>query len=133
MRKFVFFALLTVFISCKKEQHVEVDNPVEVLSQEVFESRLKEGNVQLIDVRTPKEFESGHLKGAKNHHIYDKDFKEQVSYLDKEKPVYVYCKSGGRSHEAAEQLKAMGFKKVYDLQGGISEWKGEVTTPADNF
>jgi phage shock protein E len=129
MKKLMFFALLVVLGSCKKEQETtELEDTVviEVLSPEVFENHLQEENVQLIDVRTPKEFESGHLKGAKNHHIYDKDFREQVSYLDKEKPVYVYCKAGGRSHEAAEELKTMGFKKVYDLQGGISEWKGEL-------
>lgn len=125
----MFFALLTVFVSCKKEQETtKPENTVviEVLSPNVFETHLKKGNIQLIDVRTPKEFESGRIIGAKHHHIYDKDFREQVSYLDKNKPVYVYCKAGGRSHEAAEELKAMGFKKVYDLEGGISEWKGEI-------
>src|SRR5690606_4738408 len=129
MKKLMLFALLIVLGSCKKEQEAtEPENTViiEMLSPDVFETHLKEGNAQLIDVRTPKEFESGHLKGAKNHHIYDKDFREQVSYLDKEKPVYVYCKAGGRSHEATEELKAMGVTKVYDLQGGISEWKGEL-------
>lgn len=129
MKKLILFVLLVVLGSCKKEQETtKPENTVviEVLSPDVFEAHLQEGNVQLIDVRTPKEFESGHLKGAKHHHIYDKNFREQVSYLDKEKPVYVYCKAGGRSQEAAEELKAMGFKKVYDLQGGISGWKGEI-------
>lgn len=123
------FALLVILGSCKKEQETkEPENTVaiEVLSADVFEAHLREGNVQLIDVRTPKEFESGHLKGAKNHHIYDKDFKEQVSYLDKDQPVYLYCKAGARSEEAALELKKMGFKKIYDLKGGISGWKGEV-------
>lgn len=129
MKKLMLFALLIVLGSCKKEQEAtEPENTViiEMLSPDVFETHLKEGNAQLIDVRTPKEFESGHLKGAKNHHIYDNDFKQQVSYLDKEKPVYVYCKAGGRSEEAALELKKMGFKKIYDLKGGISEWKGEI-------
>lgn len=129
MKKLMFFALLVVLGSCKKEQETtKPENTVviEVLSPNVFETHLKKGNIQLIDVRTPKEFESGRIIGAKHHHIYDKDFREQVSYLDKNKPIYVYCKAGGRSHEAAEELKAMGFKKVYDLEGGISEWKGEI-------
>src|SRR5690554_1116965 len=103
MKKLMFFALLVVLGSCKKEQETtKPENTVviEVLSPNVFETHLKKGNIQLIDVRTPKEFESGRIIGAKHHHIYDKDFREQVSYLDKNKPVYVYCKAGGRSHEA---------------------------------
>src|SRR5690606_39921879 len=73
MKKLMLLALLVVLGSCKKEQEAtEPENTViiEVLSADVFETHLKEGNIQLIDVRTPKEFESGHLKGAKNHHIY---------------------------------------------------------------
>jgi rhodanese-related sulfurtransferase len=55
--------------------------------------------------------------------VTDDDFKQQVNVLDKEKPVYVYCRSGKRSARAAEILKEMGFTKVYDLQGGIMEWQ----------
>jgi rhodanese-related sulfurtransferase len=64
-----------------------------------------------------------HLKNAQNICVTDDDFKQQVNVLDKEKPVYVYCRSGKRSARAAEILKEMGFTKVYDLQGGIMEWQ----------
>jgi len=78
---------------------------------------------QLIDVRTPGEFAGSHLKNAVNMDISGDDFKNAVSALDKKKPVFVYCLSGGRSSRAADQLQDMGFKTVYNLEGGIMRWQ----------
>ncbi len=128
MKKVLFLLFACMFISCQQKQAAEVTQEpiIEVLTEDVFAEHIKDENVQLIDVRTKKEFEEGHIKGANHHHVYDKDFKERLGYLDKEKPVYLYCKSGGRSEEAALELKEMGFKKIYDLKRGISAWKGEI-------
>ena len=79
--------------------------------------------VQLLDVRTPEEFKSGYIAGAKNLNFYDDDFAQQIAKLDKTKPVMVYCAKGGRSASAAEQLNQAGFSKVYDLTGGMYAWK----------
>lgn len=79
--------------------------------------------IQLVDVRTPEEFASGHLENAVNINFYSDDFKDRINELDKEKEVYLYCRSGGRSAKAAKDLEAMGFKKVYDLEGGILKWQ----------
>jgi rhodanese-related sulfurtransferase len=79
--------------------------------------------VQLIDVRTPKEFTNERIKGAININYYKKDlFKKEMTKLDRSKPVYVYCRSGIRSSRSAKILKRAGFK-VYDLKGGILDWK----------
>jgi len=87
---------------------------------------LKDGKKpQLIDVRTPKEFSEGYLESARNIDISAGDFKEKIAALDKEKPVFLYCRSGGRSGRAAEMLKEMGFEKIYDLEGGILAWQKE--------
>jgi rhodanese-related sulfurtransferase len=80
-------------------------------------------NIQLIDVRTPKEFAEGYLKGAKLINFFDKDFLDQMSKLDKNKELYIYCRSGNRSGQATKKLKTMGFTKIYDLKGGIKSWK----------
>ena len=56
--------------------------------------------------------------------LYASDFKAKLDKLDKTKPVYVYCKVGGRSGQAASQMQAMGFSKVYNLIGGMDAWKG---------
>ncbi len=81
--------------------------------------------MQLIDVRTPGEFAEGHLENAVNINVNSNDFAAQVEKLDKEQPVYIYCKSGGRSGNAGKQLEAMGFKTIYDLKGGILSWDGK--------
>ena len=78
--------------------------------------------IQLIDVRTPKEFAEGHLSNAVNINFYDSNFMEEMSKLDKNKDLYIYCRSGGRSGKAAKKLKSQGFLKVYDLEGGILNW-----------
>lgn len=72
----------------------------------------------LIDVRTPQEFEAGHLDNAVNIDWFAKDFAKKVQTIDKQKPVYVYCKKGGRSIKAARVLDSLGFEKVIDLEGG---------------
>ncbi|MBX7226000.1 MAG: rhodanese-like domain-containing protein [Chitinophagales bacterium] len=82
-------------------------------------------NEQLIDVRTPEEFASGHLQNAVNINFYSSDFKEQLEKLDKTKPVMVYCKSGGRSGKAAIILKELGFTIVYNLADGVEGWKNK--------
>lgn len=79
-------------------------------------------NALLLDVRTDAEFASGHLNGATQIDFYREDFEEAIAALDKEQPVFVYCRSGNRSGKAAKQMKAMGFREVYNLEGGIGAW-----------
>lgn len=89
-----------------------------------LQAELKPGNtVQLVDVRTPQEWGTGHIDGALHIDWFDDDFKVRVAKLDKEKPVRLYCAAGGRSEEAREVMREMGFKDVKDLDGGISAWK----------
>lgn len=94
---------------------------VSLISPEELNEKL--GTIQLIDVRTPEEFQEGHLENAQNMNYYDDDFKQQLSVLDKNQKVYVYCKKGGRSASAAELMSEMGFTEIYDLEGGMDKWK----------
>jgi len=87
-----------------------------------FEEKIKEDNVQLVDVRTPSEWESGVIANPIKVNFLESSFKEKVGKLDKTKPIAVYCKSGGRSGQAAILLSELGFKEVYDLKGGILNW-----------
>jgi len=83
-------------------------------------------DIQLIDVRTPKEFGEGTIAHAKNINFFDSDFEAQMTaVVDKEKAVYLFCRSGRRSANAAKKLKALGFKEVYDLKGGYLAWSEE--------
>lgn len=93
------------------------------LSTNDFQNKLnatKQG--QLLDVRTPEEFSQGHLEKAENIDYKNAAFKEQVEKLDKNKPVFVYCLSGGRSSAAAKVLHEKGFTHVYEMQGGFMKW-----------
>lgn len=97
-----------------------------VLSQKDFKAKMAElgADIQLVDVRRPNEHREGHIEGALNIDFLEEDFARQMErQLDKNKPVMLYCRSGRRSAQAAEQLKALGFKQVYDLEGGFLEWK----------
>lgn len=78
---------------------------------------------KIIDVRTPQEFENGHIQYAINFDWNGSDFDKQIATLDKEAPLFVYCLSGGRSSSAASHLRSNGFKEVYELNGGMMQWR----------
>jgi len=93
------------------------------LSPAEFAEKIKElPTAPVVDVRTPEEFSEGHLQNALNFNWNGNDFDNQISSLDKSKPVFVYCRSGARSAKAAESMRSKGFKEVYELQGGIMKW-----------
>lgn len=110
--------LLLVGCQQKTDSSIQVITPEELLSEMETEE-----SVQLIDVRTSEEFFEGHIGSAQNICITEDDFEEKVKLLDKSKPVYVYCRTGGRSARAAKKLQEMGFSKIYDMQGGIQLWQ----------
>ncbi len=89
-----------------------------------FEKKLAgTPGAQLVDVRSSGEFTEGHLAGAANMNINDDGYKDKFNTLDKNKPVFVYCLSGGRSGRAANIMQEMGFKEVYNMAGGIMKWE----------
>lgn len=90
-----------------------------------FAKTMTNDKVQVIDVRTPNEFKSGHIPKSINIDVNSPDFDNRAILLDKKYPVAVYCRSGGRSKVAAKKLSAWGFK-VYELDKGIVNWNGEI-------
>ena len=92
------------------------------LSVADFDKKLQEGNAQLVDVRTPEEYAEKHLKDAVNINFNADDFVDQIAKLDKTKPVFVYCLSGGRSAKASALISKKGFSQVYNMDGGILAW-----------
>lgn len=94
------------------------------LAADDFEKEIQLTDVQILDVRTAGEFKSGYIKNALQADWTNKDqFYERLKYVDKNKPVYVYCLVGGRSSAAATWLRDNGYSKVVELQGGINAWK----------
>ncbi|WP_407268361.1 rhodanese-like domain-containing protein [Radiobacillus sp. PE A8.2] len=90
------------------------------------EDQFREGyrKAQLIDVREPKEFEGGHILGARN--IPLTQMKQRLIELRKDKPVYLYCQSGARSARAAMLLNKKGYQDLNHLQGGFKKWNGKI-------
>ena len=107
-------------VSCKSQQ----GNKDIHYGPEDFEKGLKSENSQLLDVRKATEFKSGHLKNALQADWTNKEqFFERIKYVDKDRPVYIYCLVGGRSSAAAAWMRENGFKMVVELNGGIIAWK----------
>lgn len=91
-----------------------------------FEKGIGQSDVQILDVRTATEFSSGHIKKAlQADWTNPTQFQERIRFVDKDRPVYIYCLAGGRSHAAAEWMKQNGFTQIVELKGGINAWKRE--------
>ena len=115
-------ALSFLFISC----HGQTSEAVHTIDVKSFTEKLKTNeNPQLLDVRTPEEYNTEHIGDAKNVNWNGDDFVAKASTYDKSKPIFVYCKLGGRSAQAADKLAELGFKEIYNLNGGIMKWNAE--------
>ncbi len=122
MKGYLVYTLLFItilFVDCSNGQ-TQTTN----LSANEFSEKLKTlPTATLVDVRTPDEFAKGHLNNAQNIDWNGDDFDKKINTLDKSKPVFVYCLSGGRSSSAANAMRSNGFKEVYELSGGIMKWR----------
>lgn len=101
----------------------EVQSEIKVISPEEMQTLLELDDVQIVDVRTPEEYKNGFIQNSQNIDFSSPTFDEDITRLDKTKPVILYCKSGGRSAKCTKKLKDAGFVKIYDLNGGITQWK----------
>jgi len=110
-------ALTTVFFASAQQATIKNVNSTE------FKKLITKKDGILLDVRTLYEFENGHLKEANQLNYYSFSFKDNLFLLPKDKPIYVYCKTGYRSKRAAEILIKNSYTKVYNLQYGIKEWE----------
>src|SRR5687767_12672497 len=124
---FLIVCILPLLQNCqgseKKENSSSANSP-QTMDVAEFEEKLNNTSDKIIlDVRTPSEYHEGHLSNSVLIDFRNPDFMEQVSKLDKSKTVFVYCAAGGRSEKAANILKDLGFNEVYNLHGGINEWK----------
>lgn len=86
---------------------------------------IQHDSVQVIDVRTPKEFREGHIKNAKNIDFLSASFPDAITVLDKQKPLLVYCRSGSRSDKSINLLLKAGYTNLYHLDGGILKWTAD--------
>ena len=115
----ILFLICVLSLSCSNG----ADKEVKMVSPEEMQTILDMEDTQLIDVRTKQEHAEEFIPGAQNIDVNSPTFDEDILKLDKSKPVILYCKSGGRSAKCASKMIEAGFQKVYELDGGITQWK----------
>lgn len=124
--KYLLFSLLIISLySCSNGQGVlsSTDDNFQLTAQQFSDKIQQTPGAMVIDVRTPEEFAKGHLPNAVNLDIRNDGFEAAVNKLDTGKSVFVYCLSGGRSAAAARKMRASGLHHVYELEGGIMQWR----------
>lgn len=130
--KFRYLSILLIaflMLSCNGQTTKKTEN----IEATVFAEKIKTTpNPQILDVRTPEEFATEHIQNAVNINWLGNDFVANTEKLDKSKPVFVYCKSGGRSAKAVAKLEELGFKTIYELQGGILKWNAAGLSKPDD-
>ena len=122
MKFFQIFTVVVSFIifSCNGQ----TSKNSKTIDAKTFAEKIKTTeNPQILDVRTPEEFESEHIENAKNINWLGDSFMKDAKNLDKTKPVFIYCKSGGRSSKATQKLEELGFTSIYELDGGYLKWE----------
>lgn len=93
------------------------------LNAREFARRAGEPGVVILDVRTTREWNSGHLQGAVHLDISSADFEERLAKLDRKAVYLVYCASGVRSARACQRMQAMGFGQTFNLERGLMAWQ----------
>lgn len=112
-------AILVMVTSCKDDFQGEI----KLVTPEEMQTLIDTKDVQLVDVRTPEEYKEGYIEHSQNIDFNSPTFDQDISKLDKSKPVILYCEGGRASAKCAEKLLDAGFIKIYDLEGGITQWK----------
>ena len=92
------------------------------LSVSEFSSKVTETGIITLDVRTPSEFNEGHIEGASLIDFQSGNFENEIASLDKNQTYAIYCRSGNRSGEAVKVMTEAGFTKIYNLDGGVIDW-----------
>ena len=122
-RLVVFLLMVTACVSSPKKQ-----TQMKELAPDAWAELQEQTSASVIlDVRTAEEFESGYIKGALNMDIREgSDFVASIETLDKSKSYFVYCRSGARSWQACQLMSQLGFSAVYNLDGGVLAWEGDL-------
>jgi rhodanese-related sulfurtransferase len=114
--------LLSISVAACSQQPSGYQN----VDNQKFTTLMNEPNTVILDVRTREEYKDGHIPHATLINFHDQNFSQELDSLDKSKTYLVYCAAGGRSSQASTLLTQKGFKNVYNLEHGFSQWKGDV-------
>ncbi len=107
-------------MSAQKREFEEIE-PKEVFT--VLEKHRDNPDFVILDVRTPKEYEEGHIENAYLLNFRSGSFEDELGKMDKTKKYFVYCRTGRRSRKAVELMKENGYSEAHNVIGGIDKWK----------
>jgi rhodanese-related sulfurtransferase len=117
MKKFIAIVASVLLLAGCSNSSTAIDQSVSE-----FSSKVAEAGVITLDVRTPGEFNEGHIEGALLVDFESGNFENEIAALDKTKTYAVYCRSGSRSGQAVKIMSDAGFTNLYNLNGGVIDW-----------
>ena len=117
--------ILLIFIMAMVNSCMDTEGKFEDVSKERFAELIKSVQGLIVDLRTPEEFNDGHIDESVNIDYYANNFEGEIDKLDKSQTMYIYCASGGRSGSIFKLMKEKGFKAVYHLLVGYQGWSEE--------
>lgn len=119
IKRLLFLVVFINVFACQSQK----ESPIQRIDKEAIKTEVIGKDVQLVDVRTPGEYNAGHIDDAVNFDLSDRTtFMKQIETLDKDQPVYLYCLVGSRSAYAAKILRSKGFTQIFDYSGGYNNW-----------
>lgn len=114
--------MFKIFKFGKKTQKEDLKNITPEKAFSLVNENKNNSNFVILDVRTPNEYEDGHLESSKNIDYKSNDFKKVIEEMDKTKTYILYCRSGVRSVKSYDIMKKLNFADVYNIEGGIKGW-----------
>lgn len=118
---FLAIGLLISFVQCQAQPSAQ-QSVITTVDKNQFKQLLLDTTYILLDVRTPEEFNEGHLKGAKNIDVEADSFEQLINKINPDQPVLIYCRTGKRSMTAAGIMEKNNFVKIINLKGGYEAW-----------
>ena len=114
----VAFLFLFFLFSCELLETTDI----KLISYSDFIEFIQDSDYVLIDVRTPEEYDLGHIPNSLNYDFYSESFQSKILALSKNESVILYCRTNNRSKKTAKILSEKGFKEIFVIEGGITEW-----------
>lgn len=121
MKQYFLLVLLLISVAACSQS---ADGKYHQADNKAFTAQMKNENAVILDVRTPEEYAAGHIPHAILINFNAPDFAARIDSLNKSKTYLVYCAAGGRSAKASTMMAEKGFKDVYNLEGGFTQWNG---------
>lgn len=120
-----FMLVILALVGCRASEKGQVHHLQAREAAALIAQHHDDSGFVIIDVRTPAEYQQGHIAGARLIDYYSSDFQRSLEQLDNAKTYFFYCRSGNRSGRTLKVIAGMGFEKVYHLVGGIRQWQAQ--------